>query len=221
MASDGKTRSGTADRVASVIRDQIATGLLSPGQRLSEERIGGALGVARNTLREAFRALAQERLVVHVLNRGVFVRELTIDDIVDLYRLRRAIEGGAVRMLPDRGDLDLEPLYEQIRLAQAAALKGDWAAVGTADLQFHSRLVDLAGSERLSEVIGRLQAELRIAFHMATNVNELHERYLLRNQMLLSLLEDGDMPRLRVAVDTYLDDSQADVTRAYARAVKA
>ena len=72
-------RSGTAARVTEILREQIAGGLFPPGTRLSEEAIGEALGVSRNTLREAFRLLGHEQLVVHELNRGVFVRVLRTD----------------------------------------------------------------------------------------------------------------------------------------------
>ena len=176
-------KSGAADRVATVLREQIVKGLFPPGLRLSEEALGSDLGVARNTLREAFRMLSQERLVVHRLNRGVFVRELTVAEIEDLYRLRSAIEIAALSQ-GDLGEPELGPLRAALAEADEAALREDWKAVGTAGLVFHSRLVQLAGSERLSAVMDGLMAELRLAFHMAANVNELHARYALRNKML-------------------------------------
>ena len=55
------------------------------------------LRVSRNTLREAFRLLSHEGLLVHELHRGVFVRELDEADLVDLYRLR---QHGRVRCGP-------------------------------------------------------------------------------------------------------------------------
>ena len=83
-------RASTAGRVADVLRTRITEGHLSPGTRLSEEDIGAALGVSRNTLREAFRLLGHERLLVHEFNRGVFVRRLTVDDVRDLERVGAA-----------------------------------------------------------------------------------------------------------------------------------
>ncbi|NUK82651.1 GntR family transcriptional regulator, partial [Streptomyces lunaelactis] len=85
-------RSSTAERVADILRDRITEGYFPPGARLSEESIGGALGVSRNTLREAFRLLTHERLLVHELNRGVFVRMVTVEDLEDIYRVRMLVE---------------------------------------------------------------------------------------------------------------------------------
>ncbi|WP_121701458.1 GntR family transcriptional regulator [Streptomyces sp. E5N298] len=73
-------RTSTAERVSDILRSRIAEGYFPPGTRLSEDSIGGALGVSRNTLRESFRLLTHERLLVHELNRGVFVRVLAVED---------------------------------------------------------------------------------------------------------------------------------------------
>ena len=85
-----------AERVADVLRDRITEGFFQPGARLSEEAIGGELKISRNTLREAFRLLTHERLLLHEPYRGVSVRVLSAEDVVDLYRVRKVIECGAV-----------------------------------------------------------------------------------------------------------------------------
>src|SRR5246127_2337758 len=94
----GLVHASTADRVTELLRTHIMEGLFPPGTRLSEETIGQALGVSRNTLREAFRLLCHERLAVHEMNRGIFVPVLTSADVADIYKLRRLIEGGAARL---------------------------------------------------------------------------------------------------------------------------
>ncbi|MFI7705148.1 GntR family transcriptional regulator [Nonomuraea sp. NPDC049480] len=88
-------RAGTAELVASILRENIIEGSLPPGIRLSEEAIGQVLKVSRNTLREAFRLLSHENLLVHELHRGMFVRRLTASDVADIYRTRRALEAAA------------------------------------------------------------------------------------------------------------------------------
>ena len=92
-------RTSTAERVADILRTRIAEGFFPPGERLAEDAIGKALGVSRNTLREAFRLLTHERLLVHELNRGVFVRVLAVEDVADIYRTRRLVECAVVQGL--------------------------------------------------------------------------------------------------------------------------
>ncbi|CAM5461384.1 GntR family transcriptional regulator OS=Streptomyces tendae OX=1932 GN=GUR47_32515 PE=4 SV=1 [Streptomyces tendae] len=105
-------RTSTAERVSDILRSRIADGYFPPGTRLSEDSIGGALGVSRNTLRESFRLLTHERLLVHELNRGVFVRVLTVEDVEDIYRTRPLVECAVVRGLG-------EPPYALDGLAEA------------------------------------------------------------------------------------------------------
>ena len=64
-------RTSTVERLADILRSRITEGYFKPGDRLPEDSIGKALEVSRNTLREAFRLLTHERLLVHELNRGV------------------------------------------------------------------------------------------------------------------------------------------------------
>src|SRR5688500_8822772 len=70
-----------AERVAEVLSEQIVQGQLRSGTRLTEESIATALGVSRNTVREAFALLTSERIVVREPNRGVFVASPGPDDV--------------------------------------------------------------------------------------------------------------------------------------------
>ena len=208
----GFDRSSTAERVADVLRRRITEGDLPPGSRLSEEQLVQVLRVSRNTLRESFRLLTHEGLLVHQLHRGVFVRVLDEADLVDLYRLRRAVEGSVVRSLT--GGEPLDPLRDDVAAAERAAAAGNWRAVGTANMRFHAHLVGLAGSPRLDEVSARLLAELRLAFSAVASPAELHAPYVARNRALLALLEGGAAEQAARALDDYLDDSLAELLAA-------
>ncbi|GAA3782613.1 GntR family transcriptional regulator [Streptomyces coacervatus] len=211
-------RTSTAERVSDILRGRIAEGFFPPGTRLSEDSIGGALGVSRNTLREAFRLLTHERLLVHELNRGVFVRVLTVEDVEDIYRTRRLVECAVVRGLgePPYG---LETLTEVVEEGQGAAREGDWKGVGTANIHFHRELVALAGSARTDELMRSVFAELRLAFHVVDDPRRLHEPYLTRNRQILQALETGDRPEAEKLLEIYLEDSLERVVEVYRRRV--
>jgi DNA-binding GntR family transcriptional regulator len=220
-------RASTAGRVADVLRTRITEGSLAPGTRLSEEDIGAALGVSRNTLREAFRLLGHERLLVHEFNRGVFVRKLTVDDVRDLYELRRILECGAVRRGGERradpGSAERWPaLLDAVRAAveegEAAAARGQWLDVGTANMHFHQAVSALAQSPRVDEAMGHLLAELRLVFHVMAAPRAFHESYLADNRTILELLAAEDFGRAETAIADYLDTAEAQLVGAYAAA---
>ncbi|MFF5146760.1 GntR family transcriptional regulator [Streptomyces sp. NPDC013157] len=211
-------RTSTAERVSDILRSRIADGYFPPGTRLSEDGIGGALGVSRNTLREAFRLLTHERLLVHELNRGVFVRVLTVEDVEDIYRTRALVECAVVRGLGDP-PYALESLSAAVTAGRSAAAADDWKAVGTANIHFHRELVALAASERTDELMRSVFAELRLAFHVVDDPRALHEPYLARNREILESLQDGDRGGAERLLETYLTDSLERVVEVYRRRV--
>ncbi|MFD4556063.1 GntR family transcriptional regulator [Streptomyces sp. NPDC058469] len=211
-------RTSTAERVSDILRSRIAEGYFPPGTRLSEDSIGGALGVSRNTLREAFRLLTHERLLVHELNRGVFVRVLSVEDVEDIYRTRRLVECAVVRGLGEP-PYALERLAAAVTEGQLASVEDDWKGVGTANIHFHRELVALAGTARTDELMRSVFAELRLAFHLVDDPKALHEPYLQRNRLILQALQASDPPEAEKLLAVYLDDSLERVVDAYRRRV--
>ncbi|MGW0415788.1 GntR family transcriptional regulator [Streptomyces collinus] len=211
-------RTSTAERVSDILRSRIAEGFFPPGTRLSEDAIGGALGVSRNTLREAFRLLTHERLLVHELNRGVFVRVLTVEDVEDIYRTRTLVECAVVRGLGEP-PYALDGLAAAVAEGELATARNDWKALGTSNIHFHRELVALAGSERTDELMRSVFAELRLAFHVVDDPRRLHEPYLARNRQILRALQDGDHGRAERLLETYLTDSLDRVVEVYLRRV--
>ncbi|WP_433430133.1 GntR family transcriptional regulator [Nonomuraea sp. CA-141351] len=207
-------RSSTAERVADILRDRISEGFFRPGQRLSEESISEGLDVSRNTLREAFRLLGHERLLDHKLNRGVFVRLPSAEDVADLYRVRRVLEGAAVRLSPAPEALAV--IKEAVLDAERAAAQDDWQGVGTANIRFHQALVSLNGSPRIDEAMRQLLAELRLVFHVMENPRAFHEPFVDRNRTLLGLIESGRPEKAAAYLDDYLDHAERLLIEAYA-----
>ena len=208
-------RTSTAERVADILRARITEGFFPPGSRLTEDAIGGALRVSRNTLREAFRLLTHERLVEHELNRGMFVRMLTVDDVLDLYRVRKLVEVAAVSRPDDSGALKAVAIA--VADGERAVELADWRALGTADIRFHQALVALAGSPRVDELMRGVLAELRLVFHGMADPRRFHEPYLARNREILHRLEAGDPAGAARLLTAYLDDAEQQIVAAYRR----
>jgi DNA-binding GntR family transcriptional regulator len=208
-------RTSTAERVADILRTRVSEGFFLPGARLSEHDIGNALGVSRNTLREAFRLLTHERLLVHELNRGVFVRVLTVDDVVDLYRVRKVVECAAVRSVSAR-PADFARLVRAVADGDQAERRERWQELGTANIHFHRALASLSGSARIDDLMQGIFAELRLVFHVMADPRRFHERYLLRNHEILERIGAGDGIGAEKLLAVYLDDAERQLVEAYA-----
>jgi DNA-binding GntR family transcriptional regulator len=198
----------TGDHVAAVLSQALVEGELPPGTQLSEERIGRSLQVSRNTLREAFRLLSHDGLLVHHRHRGVFVPVLDEDDLTDLYRLRIALETGVLRALGGVDPGRLRELEDDVRSGEVAARRGRWRQVGTANMDFHQHLLALSDSPRMTTVGRQVLAQTRLAFLSLRQPRTLHEPFLGRNRELVELLAADRLPEAAAVLEGYLHDSR-------------
>lgn len=205
-------RPSTAEHAATVLRAQIAEGHLLPGIRLREEQVAESFAISRNTVREVFRLLAHERLVVHVANRGVHVRRLNSQDIRAMYRTRRLVEPLGARAAIADAEVRAA-MRAAVDRATAAAEQNDWDKVGTEDIAFHRALMDGCRSVHLSTMFEQLLAELRLAFLLLPDRARLHRPYLAKNRRLLELVEAGDEAAVFAELDDYLTGSEFAVLR--------
>jgi DNA-binding GntR family transcriptional regulator len=207
-------RATTAEKVADVLRTQVADGGLRPGAQLVEQELTAAYGVSRGTLREAFQVLLGERLLVRAPHRGVFVRRLDADDVRDIYAARRLVECAALATPVDGAGV--HQMREAVADGRRAARTGDWQAVATADVHFHVGVTSCAGSARVDRAVRGLFAELRLAFALVPDPRALHEPFLERNAAVLALAERDRPVEAAAALRGYLDDAEALVLEALA-----
>ena len=204
------------ERIADEIRNKLVHGELAPGQRLSEAALSEALAISRNTLREVFRILTKEGLLVHEPNKGVSVAVPSMASIIDIYRVRRMIECQALAQA-----YPLHPARDAMRLAvdnaQQQRAAEDWSGVGTSNMAFHKAVVELADSERLNEMFSHLLAELRLAFGLLRDPHFLHAPYVDMNQKILALFDAGKPADAAAALHDYLVHSERIILAAYAR----
>ncbi|GAA4911527.1 GntR family transcriptional regulator [Streptomonospora salina] len=215
-AGDELERSSTAERVADLLRGHIINGAMAPGARLSEERLGRKFRVSRNTLREAFRLLGHERLLVHEFNRGVFVAKPGAADVADLFRMRRALELTAVRSGAQAAAGALGAVGAAVEQGEAARARGDWEGIGTANMAYHRAVAGLLGSPRADETMRQLLAELRLAFHVMAAPRDFYAPYLDRNRVIYDLLSAGSGASAARELEDYFDLAEHQLVQAFA-----
>jgi DNA-binding GntR family transcriptional regulator len=201
-------RSSMAERVADLLRELIMQGDLPPGTPLREHDLVGELEVSRNTLREAFRLLSRERLVVYHIHRGVAVRQLTDGDVHDVYRTRAPLELMAIEYSATAEPGALAELDALAKEGEAAAAAADWKRVATGNIHFHQALVDMIGSERISSFFRSINAELRLAFGMVDDQAQFHSPFVPRNRRIAELLLRGDRVTAAQELREYLDEAE-------------
>ncbi len=141
----------------------IVSGELSAGHKLSETVLAERLGVSRGPVREAFRALSESGLVRMEKNRGVFVREVSIEEADEIYEVRAALDELVGRRLA--ASISAEQLKELrgiIERMEKASSKQDVEAYYPLNLQFHDALVRFTGNKTLLATYRRIVNELNL-----------------------------------------------------------
>ena len=86
------------DRVYLKIKQMIFDQQLKPGQKLIQEKLSSELGVSRSPLLKALEKLEGELLVEKIPRRGMYVKEMTLNEIIDVFQCRAVIEGLSARL---------------------------------------------------------------------------------------------------------------------------
>lgn len=148
--------SSTKDRAQELIREAILDGKFSPGERITELRLGKEMNVSQGVVREALQELEFQGLVVRIPNRGTFVTDYSVEDIKQIYCFRKECEGLAVELARQNGrpnETDLVALQRAIEGMQLGADRGDFLKFSRSDLQFHEHIWQMSGNPYLEKAL--------------------------------------------------------------------
>jgi DNA-binding GntR family transcriptional regulator len=144
------SRFNLREQIKDVLLQRIVTGDYPPGARLVETRIASELGVSQAPVREALRDLEQLGCIVHEPFRGCSVRAFSVDDLLEAFPVRAALEALAARLAAERIDEDeLAQLADLLETMRAAADRGDAHDQSQANASFHAAIVRAARNATL------------------------------------------------------------------------
>ncbi len=171
MSDEDGTDQSLAAKIYTELRSRIISGELPSGSRLRERELAEELGVSRIPLREALPQLEADGFIQTVLRRGAVVRQLTMDDVEELFDVRLGVEVYATRLAARRVAAGASPtaLQEAMRKADVALASGEarWIAESNADL--HQEIVRLAGNSLLASMTRAIAGRDHWIFRMTSD----------------------------------------------------
>ncbi|MEE4243072.1 MAG: GntR family transcriptional regulator [Desulfopila sp.] len=145
------------------IKLMILNGELPPKCKLQEELLVALVGTSKTPIKLALAKLEQEGLVVSIPRRGAYVRELTKEDIAEIYLVRSALEGlacsQAAKKITGKEIALLEKLLEQMQKAVAAKDSEEFLRL---DENFHEIILQLAALELLNNQLSNLFSVIKL-----------------------------------------------------------
>ncbi len=184
-----------ADQAKRHIEVWIIKGEYEPGRQLKEEEIAARLGISRPPVREAFKMMEAEGLVVRKPRRGVFVTEMTAKDVWEAYTLKAALYEMAAELALERitGPQinKLETLVDQMERC-VSVQPVDLLQYQQYHQDFHDQIMDISGHERLKKISNSIHNQVcRFSYKSLQNSQHLHAsmRY---HRKTLNALKMGD-----------------------------
>jgi DNA-binding GntR family transcriptional regulator len=205
---DPVDRESTPSIIARKLRQAISHGELAPGTQLAEAELARELGVSRGPLREAMQRLTQEGLLLSIRNRGLFVIELTEDDVRDIYVARTALERAAGEQVLLRDHHAARARLTSVieRMARAADMD-DAAGIGRADLDFHEVLVRLSESPRLVRMHQTLLTETRMCVMALEGTYPESDARVPEHMGIADAIGEGDAQKVDRLIIAHMDDA--------------
>jgi len=191
-----------ADRVFARLQDDIVRGEILPGSKVSETELASRYGVSRGPLREAIRRLESRKLLERVVHVGTRVASLSVNDLIEIYHVREALEGMAARLAAEHmTPEEVRGLYDVLaQHEQQQDLREDVAYFQReGDLDFHYRIIQGSHNATLSQLlIGELYHLVRMYRYQFSTVANRPQKALNEHRRIVEAIEarDGEMAEL-------------------------
>lgn len=149
--TDTAARSSLADEAYAEIRARIVDGRIPPGSRVTVRPIAERLRLSATPIKAALVALERDGVIVSVLHRGFFVPELSLTDMREIYEMREALDGMAVRLIASSPGhaASAAALGRSCREQAELLRRGDIDGYRRKDVEFHRQLWTMCGNTRI------------------------------------------------------------------------
>lgn len=187
------------------IKEAILSGVFPPESKILIVEVAETLKLSKTPVREALRSLAQEGFVTLLPHIGAAVSALSVEKVVEIYKIREALEVLAMteavnRVTPE----DITRLNELLEQMETATLREDWTALLKLNRDFHCAVSDLAQMPLLIKMIEELcdQSE-RYRRAETSDTSRMHHAFEEHKQ-IARLLEAKDIEHLQQAIRNHL-----------------
>jgi DNA-binding GntR family transcriptional regulator len=198
------------------MRNAILHGKLKPGDRLVESHLADQMNISRFPVREALRYLEKEGLVENIPFKGTYVSAFTEEDMEEVFALRGALEGLALKLLVNRIDeSQIETLGGIIKDMENAARGGDAAKVVAKDLDFHHTLCKLSNNKKLLSFWENLENHIHMFLMIEKTVYEPPERFVVTHYPILEALRKRDAELVTARLRIHLEDAMAQIRKGF------
>ena len=218
VSTENQSPTSLAEKAYDELIRRITRLDLPPGIVLAEKSLVEELKIGRTPIREALQRLAMEGLVIHRLNRGMFVSEITYSDVQEIYEFRSLIDGHACRLAAQRATPAQAAKLLELHGALVQATKDDDIDTYVQlDRKYYSILSEASNNSFLVETIPRIfNLHLRLWFFISVKIGNWHsiaEAHEIMTHDVAEAIALRDTDRAEVAMKNYISQRHQDLRR--------
>jgi len=206
--------------IFTVLKDRIIRWHYASGHRFTEEGLCEEFGVSRSPVREALRMLVENHLVEKAPYKSYSVRQLDLQEIHELYDVRRALETFVIERLVERGypQADWEELYRTWKNLRKASMarSSDFAI---RDEEFHETLAIWTGNRTLLQQIRSIDERLHFIRMTDITTPERLRATCEQHLRILDCIRDKNIECAREALQTNIEEGRKNVEHAIKEAL--
>jgi GntR family transcriptional regulator, rspAB operon transcriptional repressor len=194
------------------IKEAILSGQIPMGAKVLEGRLAAQLKVSRTPVREALHVLEKEGLLDVFPRVGYQVRRVTLDEALEIYEIRAALEPMAARKVLARGNQAYTDLLEEaITKSEEAGKRGDLKAFFLYDSTFDEIIVRASGIKTLLSIWETLRNKLKL-YRMGVQTSEATRLKAINgHRRILRCLREKDHASVEKAIREHLEDFKQDI----------
>ena len=182
-----------SQRLRNEIESLIATGVLTPGERLDEVQLANRFSVSRTPIRQVLHQLAASGLVDIAPRRGATVARIGPERMVEMFEVMAELEAMCVRLAVRRmAEADRVAILNAHEACKAAALTGETDAYYAENERFHQALYRAGHNGVLEEECRRLAARLRPYRRLQLRLNNRVRQSFAEHDAIVAALIAGD-----------------------------
>lgn len=194
------------DRVYQALKKDIITGVFQSGEPLSEKLLARKYRGSRTPVREAAVRLQQENLLRVVPNRGYFVKHITVNELIELYEYRAALEGACAELAAQKGANEAV-LEELARVGEVHFQQDDrvsYEGFIVADTAFHIGLAQLTRNQLLLQAVRDVRCQMERIMYAAMDLKYYGESPAHEHAGVLQAIRDRDPSRARQLMQEHI-----------------
>jgi DNA-binding GntR family transcriptional regulator len=204
------SEAGRAATAYNEIRQRILSSEYEPGVPLSEYQIAALLKLSRTPVREALKQLEQEGLVWSIPQKGVFVTDLTVSDVDEIYEIREQLETFAARVAAvEMSDDEVAQLITDLQRAKEAPDGPSVEDAFEADIRLHAAIIAVTRNRRLAQILATLRDQVHRIRTLSTRVPGRLEAALEEHIEIMESIQRRDPDGAVKAMANHLKNARA------------